>query len=651
MYGEFYASTGDTVRLGDAIASGGEGTIHEVVGAPSLLAKICQDGLPPDHSTSRAHGSLRDRERLQKLEAMISIATDDLRRVSTWPSAILFESGRPAASRQAPSGLLMPRAPGVHHVYELYNPSHRMAWNSELRFSHLVRVAANIATAFAVVHQHGHLVADGNQGNVLVSDNGTVTLIDCDSFQIAHRGKVYACPVGVPEYTPPELHGSTFGSAPRTTHQDTFALAVLIFQFLFGGRHPFSGRPVGDRDFGDISANIRAYRYAYASDAQRRGLTPPKGSVPVSTMTPTVALMFERAFTTNDARPRADEWRAALEEMISRKARCAHNSGHDFPNHLGACPWCRLEEGGVLLFVGRTTETDTFSIDSFCRRYDKTMWEWEQAAKRHEADLARLTVPQIAPGDEPRHAYRPFLWRYVHAPKATKIGGALAAVVGRIATRRSPRFALHVFVEEFNALVAAFAEEVADREVLMETEVRRLSEVVSRDIAEYRSAKDARDRERTDLARREREIAEIAYLRTMLIRNASIMGIAGDRAAALSAHGIVSAADITEGAVRAVPGFGRTLTKRLVDWRRTLVRRWSGPSANHSALSVERSRIDRRFEARRREVAARLVRSKAALDRVVAQVAAQQRSFRAEFDPRATALRTQRDEIMRLMRP
>ena len=43
-----------------------------------------------------------------------------------------------------------------------------------------------------------------NHGNALVGRDGTIVLIDCDSFQIAERTRIHTCDVGVPLFTAPE---------------------------------------------------------------------------------------------------------------------------------------------------------------------------------------------------------------------------------------------------------------------------------------------------------------------------------------------------------------------------------------------------------------------------------------------------------------
>jgi DNA-binding helix-hairpin-helix protein with protein kinase domain len=51
-------------------------------------------------------------------------------------------------------------------------------------------------------------VGDINPGNVVVSQQAVVKLIDSDSFQVALDGRVFRCEVGVAHFTPPELQGN-----------------------------------------------------------------------------------------------------------------------------------------------------------------------------------------------------------------------------------------------------------------------------------------------------------------------------------------------------------------------------------------------------------------------------------------------------------
>jgi DNA-binding helix-hairpin-helix protein with protein kinase domain len=228
-----------------------------------------------------------------------------------------------------------------------------------------------VARAFATIHDAGQVIGDVNHGNLLVAASGVVELIDCDSFQITDRGNVYRCLVGVPEYTPPELQEKTFQSVLRTSHHDAFGLAVLIFHMLFLGRHPFAG--IYKNGAADITIDeaISEYRFAYSPDTSLTQMQPPPSALRLAEMTPAVADLFLRSFTTNGTngvRPSAHEWIAALEGASRGLKRCAANPSHQYFSHISACPWCRIEAMvGIPMFgfkvtVARDEQFDITSI-------------------------------------------------------------------------------------------------------------------------------------------------------------------------------------------------------------------------------------------------------------------------------------------------
>ena len=108
---------------------------------------------------------------------------------------------------------------------------------------YLLRTARNLAAALSALHSSGYVAGDLNESNVLVTPTALVTLIDTDSFQVREdrewKSGASLCPVGKPEYTPPELQGKPLSEVMRLPDHDAFGLAVLIFQLLMEGSHPF----------------------------------------------------------------------------------------------------------------------------------------------------------------------------------------------------------------------------------------------------------------------------------------------------------------------------------------------------------------------------------------------------------------------------
>ncbi|MGA2735901.1 MAG: hypothetical protein ABSG65_00450 [Bryobacteraceae bacterium] len=322
-----YTSDNRQLILDQEIGRGGEGSVWSISGTTSVAAKFYHRDLTPCQA--------------QKIEAMCRLQTENLRRIAAWPMAML--GANPAGE---PQGLLMPLVNGYRAVHLLYNPKSRRAAFPEAQFPFILHAATNVARAFARIHDAGQVIGDVNHGNLLVAASGVVALIDCDSFQITDRGNVYRCLVGVPEYTPPELQEKDFQSVLRTPHHDAFGLAVLIFHMLFLGRHPFAG--IYKNGAADITIDeaISEYRFAYSPETTLTQMQPPPSAIRLTEMTPAVAGLFLRAFTTNGAngvRPSAHEWIAALESASSGLKRCIANPSHHYFGHIPACPWCRVE--------------------------------------------------------------------------------------------------------------------------------------------------------------------------------------------------------------------------------------------------------------------------------------------------------------------
>jgi DNA-binding helix-hairpin-helix protein with protein kinase domain len=117
-----------------------------------------------------------------------------------------------------------------------------------------------------------------NDRVTLVTDRALVRLIDCDGFQLTHKGRTHTCDVGVPTHQPPELQGKkSFRGLVRTQNHDNFGLAVLVFQLLFLARHPFSGTYAEGAM--PLERAIQEHRFVYGAEAAKRGMTPPPCSL------------------------------------------------------------------------------------------------------------------------------------------------------------------------------------------------------------------------------------------------------------------------------------------------------------------------------------------------------------------------------------
>jgi len=272
---------------------------------------------------------------------MAKLCSPDLLKIAAWPTATL-NAGNPATI----DGILMPRIADCLEIHHLYSVAQRKKDFPEADWGFLLHTARNCAIAFEAVHAHGHVVGDVNQKNVMVSKKGVVAFVDCDSFQVAEGSRIFRCGVGVPEYTPPELHGKNFASLDRAANHDLFGLAVLIFHLLMMGRHPFSGVPLVKADI-PIDKAIQEGYYAYTRNTATARLKPPPHVPPVSMLNPPMLDMFDRAFG-KAKRPTATDWRASLDAVMKHLVRCKNDPKHSY---LGAkCPWCEMIAVSRLMF-------------------------------------------------------------------------------------------------------------------------------------------------------------------------------------------------------------------------------------------------------------------------------------------------------------
>jgi DNA-binding helix-hairpin-helix protein with protein kinase domain len=325
-----YNAAREALRLGDKIGVGGEGTVYHIEGHDDLVAKIYHEPLPPGKA--------------EKLIVLAQLGNEHLFKMAAWPVDVLWD--RPDGNV---IGFVMKKIGQASEVHALHSPKSRLKKFPEASWAFLLHVAANIARAVATMHEHGFVIGDLNPKNILVTRQATVYLLDCDSLQFAADGKTYRCGGGFPEYTPPELQGLPFAEIDRTPEHDGFGLAVVIFQLLFLGRHPFSGRYLGAGEM-SLEQAIREFRFAYDEDAATRNMQPPPGTLSFAAIPTELRALFRRAFLAAD-RPHPAEWLAPLERFSQQLQTCALHNGHHYSAELSKCPWCDLEvRAGLRLF-------------------------------------------------------------------------------------------------------------------------------------------------------------------------------------------------------------------------------------------------------------------------------------------------------------
>lgn len=605
---------GRPISLERQLASGGEGSVFTLANNSTLVAKVYHR--PPTAQT------------VEKLTTMVRLANPQLLALAAWPMGLLYH----ARTRQL-AGFLMPRLSDCQPIQQLYNPVQRLRCFPRAAWNFQVRAAVNLAAAFDEVHKSGCLVGDVNQSNVQVSTQALVRLIDCDSFQVRLNGKAYLCEVGVAHYIPPELQGKSLRGLVRTENHDRFGLAVLIYQLLFVGRHPYAGvyRGAGDPSFEQL---IAEFRFAQGPAAHRWDMAPPPHTPTFTDIPPELGNLFRRAFERGSeagTRPRPMEWLAALQRLEQSIVECAADTGHKYWRGAQSCVWCRLaDQGGPEYYFGVAGGVGTFAVDEaklqdVLRRLS-ACGPFDFPYDRRRFTPPRLPAPEPLPEGLEEHRSTATILSVatglcVLALPFGLIHGAIcvisflgALVFGiwlaiyislspwhreyrrRRTARNHARHDLDEIEEEWRQTVMRYR--------LAHSES---SQSLQRLISECRGLASLYQVELQRLAANAEAMARIRHLRLHLIADADIPKIGAGRKQVLASNNIFTAADVVEHRIRGIKGFGEVLTTNLLDWKEEVLRQFRFDPA--TAISpAEQRLITAKFRNGQQQILAELAR-------------------------------------------
>ena len=633
MTQRFVTATGAEIRLGRELGKGGEGSVFEVPSLPNQVAKLYHQNV--------------DKPKQDKLRFMANQVDQTLLQYAAWPQGTLHPKAGGAVA-----GFLMPKVTGRDPIHMLYSPAHRRQSRPNVAWDFLLFVARNTAAAFETLHARGHVLGDVNQGNLMVGADSKVILIDCDSFQINANGTLHICEVGVSHFTPPELQGlSSFRGVKRSANHDNFGLALLIFHLLFGGRHPFSGVPQKTEAGEALESDIKAFRYAYARDSKARGMLPPPKSIPTALVPDSMQAMFEQAFIergVSGSRPTAQQWVAGIDALRKRIKKCSTTPIHVYPDHLAQCPWCALEQQGVVYFVDLGT---TFTATSSGFVLTKVWAVIETVSPPPPVLVPNVANISVTPAPLPTgvqtknhtNALKALivivaLGLTAAAPVAWVIWiGAAAIVWNMLGSGESPELAAEK-VRRKNRL------STADRAYMSLVDKAR-SELGPEGFNKRKAQLAELRNEYVGLAAKEKaeldalhQTAEqrqrVKFLDRYFIDAASIHGVGPAKKAALRSFGIETAADVEWNKVRAVKGFGDVLTRAVVDWRKACERKFVFNPAQ-AVTEADRNAVRAKLMVQRKGIEAKLNAGASELQRMSLEANGRTASLRTQLQSAA----------------
>jgi DNA-binding helix-hairpin-helix protein with protein kinase domain len=556
-----YDESGRSVSIGAKLGEGGEGSVYRLANKPALAVKIYTKPMSADQ--------------VAKIRTLSEIRDATLDRFTAWPVGLVLDSGR------SPRGFLLPVIEAGQDVHQLYTPSSRRQHFPDADWRFIVHVAINVARAFASVHQHRLVIGDVNPKSLLVLGDGTVRLIDVDSFQVWTRaGRYLLCTVAMPHFLPPELHGKPLSSEIRTENHDGFGLAVTLFQLLLLGRHPYAGRHLHPGDM-PIERAISENRFAYSVDAAKRGIDRPPNTVGPEILPASLGGLFETAFSASsdsNSRPTAAAWSQELGSLARALTRCTQSGKHYYFRKLTTCPWCSLEAK-----VGLTL----FGISSSVNSTRTQELQFEELLTRAQA-ATPSPVTAVTPKARPPAAADAVAAATM--PRTGWVAGAVGVVLIVVALLLSNRaLGVPIFlVGASGALLGFGAKPIRQhrwRKLFHEARTQHRLAQEQLDVAntfpEYSAAARnfsnkvqmwrqlpvKRSEQYRKLEADKRNLQHREFLETQNIAAATIKGIGPTLVAMLSSYGFDTAADIGEHRLMQVPGIGPKRAQALIAWR------------------------------------------------------------------------------------
>jgi DNA-binding helix-hairpin-helix protein with protein kinase domain len=593
---QLYAG-GKPIKLDRQIGKGGEGEVYALADHKDYAVKFY------------TLNDLASRE--AKIMAMLRANLAAQFKLIAFPTAVVADQTNRFA------GFIMRLVSDCKPLHELYAPGSRKSHFPKADYRFLTRAALNIARAVAQVHDSSCVIGDINHSGVLVSQQATAALIDADSFQIAEGGIRHLCKVGVPEYTPPELQSQKLDQIARTPNHDAFGLAIIIFQLLLMGKHPFSGRFNGQGDM-PMERAIGECRFAYSIKRQT-GLSPPPGASDLTDVPTWFADMFEQAFAPQGQRerPTAAQWVTALERFEETLVKCADNPLHHYSNAAKVCPWCDMEQNvGIVLFV---PDVATFKAQAFTGNTFNADQLWRQIEGMNLPALANLQQPgsqlvgQVS--DEAKKAqsinkglllkramiFVGMIVLSVFKPESFLFFAGAAAftwyAIGSGGKDLKPfSDALDVISVKWVAAISQWHSNLNLKQIA----ARRAD--IQAWVKEYQGLKGEYNGRVVEIARLHKERQIDDYLDGFEIAEEiakgrlKTKGLGRGKLAALISYNIETFADVIEEDCLGVPGIGQAITSGLMRHRTTLVSRFKPSSQISVAERQERMKLDMDFQ-------------------------------------------------------
>ena len=248
--------TGESKTLGPEIGRGGEGTVFQLLEGP-FIVKIFHEKILE--------------ERGAELEKKIRFLADKLVK--------LIEKNLPRNRRYLLAELdrmCIPVCP-VYVDGECVGYATQLAVGKSLSHLHpsliksdlpwydramATKTALSLVRFVRLLHFANVIFGDVNKGMAILdtdAQDGSVWGVDMDTVSFSYGGHLFPCRGFCPDFSAPEVINSTDCSTAFSKESDAFAVYVLVFMLLNGGRHPFD--QISEQ--GSVVDHIKAGEFPY----------------------------------------------------------------------------------------------------------------------------------------------------------------------------------------------------------------------------------------------------------------------------------------------------------------------------------------------------------------------------------------------------
>ncbi|MDY0294802.1 MAG: hypothetical protein RBQ71_03240 [Acholeplasmataceae bacterium] len=337
---KYFLEDGSKILIDDSkpIGSGGEGSVFKLAKNPNILVKIYSE---------RALERMPDIE--VKIKAMVKKKPGLLDynglTIIAWPSYVVYDE------YQRFQGYLMRRVQAKNQLSHVITPGLQKAKFPHITYYDRVVIAINLAKVMGFLHQNDTIIGDINTSDFFVYPGFEIGVVDTDSFQFQSDQKLFHCKVFTPDYTAPEVIEAKKKSAyevKRLPNHDNYGLAILIYQILMFGVHPFSARIKGVLGFDGNAINYTMEKEIFPYNYPSVNIIPPKNAMPYVFLPKNLQELFNRAFAkhalSNHDRPSTEEWVKELKVLKDSLKKCKKDKTHFYPSHFQKCPICAREQ-------------------------------------------------------------------------------------------------------------------------------------------------------------------------------------------------------------------------------------------------------------------------------------------------------------------